>query len=398
MPVGIPDKDEYGYLKKLPRGRLLTYVVQQHDAKRAGRHHDVRLGDRSLSSFAVRKGVPVPGKQHLAIQQPLHERSYVDFEGTIPSGYGAGTVKIADRGQVIVTKAGPDSVSFTTAHKKQPEDLRLVRIKDRNFLLRNTTPTERFGPGKPKMRESTWEREKGRLERYVAQPKIDGALVNTRIGKAGELSVQSHRMSKSGQPIMHTQRVLGPRPVHAKLPEGTVIQGEAYAVKKRKALGPQETSSLLNRSVVNSLRKQREEKIQMRIAPLSVNGSPTAVSKPPRLPKQFSPLPTAKTPKKIERLYRRSQGGRLTNEGIVLYPKSGGTPVKVKNWQEEDVYVREIGPRSIGYSLTSSGPVTGRMTAKMPDEYKGRIARVRYARKKKDRLQQPSLIAIHESR
>ena len=92
---GIKDRLDKGDLSLLPVGEEIRLVRQLHDAKRAGRHEDFRVGTPSgLYSWAVPKGMPeVEGEKRLAVMQPIHSWGYKDFEGRLGHGYGEGTVR-----------------------------------------------------------------------------------------------------------------------------------------------------------------------------------------------------------------------------------------------------------------------------------------------------------------
>ncbi|MEM4217005.1 MAG: DNA polymerase ligase N-terminal domain-containing protein, partial [Candidatus Methanomethylicaceae archaeon] len=97
----------------LREGLMPDFVVHEHKARKL--HWDLRLElDGVLASWAVPKEPPnKAGVRRLAIRVEDHPIEYKDFEGVIPEGnYGAGTVKIWDRGGYSIIERAPTKLEI----------------------------------------------------------------------------------------------------------------------------------------------------------------------------------------------------------------------------------------------------------------------------------------------
>ena len=76
------------------------FVIQEHNAKHAGLHHDFRLEENGvLRSWVIRNCTPAkPGIRRLAIQVDNHPMEYATFEGELGPMPGEGKVTLYDQG------------------------------------------------------------------------------------------------------------------------------------------------------------------------------------------------------------------------------------------------------------------------------------------------------------
>jgi bifunctional non-homologous end joining protein LigD len=120
-------------------GENKIFVVQEHSARRL--HYDLRLERQGvLKSWAVPKGIPQKtGDKRLAVQTEDHPFEYQKFEGTIPKGqYGAGTVRIWDKGSYELKIWKDDKIEFKLNGEKLHGSYALVRLKkatEKDWLL-----------------------------------------------------------------------------------------------------------------------------------------------------------------------------------------------------------------------------------------------------------------------
>jgi len=117
------------------------FVVQEHHATHL--HWDFRLEmDGVLKSWAVPKEPPTrTGVRRLAVQVEDHDLDYIDFEDVIPEGeYGAGTVRIWDRGTYTMESRKPEKMVFTLSGEKMRGRYVLLHFTEKaeNWLLFKT--------------------------------------------------------------------------------------------------------------------------------------------------------------------------------------------------------------------------------------------------------------------
>ena len=126
-----------------PESELRRFVVQEHHARRL--HWDLRLEhDGVLASWAVPRGIPPdPQRNHLAVRTEDHPLEYLEFHGEIPAGqYGAGTMKIWDRGTYEEHKFRDDEVMVTFHGERVRGRYVLFRTKGDDWMIHRMDPPE----------------------------------------------------------------------------------------------------------------------------------------------------------------------------------------------------------------------------------------------------------------
>ena len=126
------------------------YSIQEHHASRL--HWDLRLEkDGVLLSWALPKEPPrEPGIRRLAVRTEDHPRDYAFFEGEIPAGeYGAGTVRVWDRGQHRFLEFQPgEEIIFEIEGEKLRGIYCLIRMKksekDWLFFKKSSAAGDKF--------------------------------------------------------------------------------------------------------------------------------------------------------------------------------------------------------------------------------------------------------------
>lgn len=134
---------------------IWTLAVQEHHARKAGKHWDLRLVDPHTGhahSWAIPKmRFPDPGgRPLLAMQTPTHSAHYALNFGSkgpkeIGEGYGKGTVEIRHKEPVRILQSSTDKIKFERRVDGSPEQYVLFRTKDNSWMLRNTQESEKKG-------------------------------------------------------------------------------------------------------------------------------------------------------------------------------------------------------------------------------------------------------------
>jgi hypothetical protein len=444
---GIPNKEALHPLPSIKSPITWEYGLHEHHARKRGLHYDLRLGDPKTGhahSWALNKELPDPGKQMWAIQQPTHTTKYMDFEGDIPSGYGAGKVVLKDRAKTEITKAEPGYVSFNIYRSTGPEEYSLRHMGGKVWRLSNKTINKTKHPTLPDYKPAYKEVSVDKIPlddmNQIMSAKIDDAHNLFYFPAPNEqIRVLSYRPSKRSPTglIEHTHKV--ERLFGKKTPKslaGTIVRGGLYAMhpSNDRATEAHILGGMLNSDVWKSREKQKEHGSLIPVLYDVVSYKNKNLENAPYNEKlkvlreiqkeipEFELPKMAFTPDEKKELLQQIRSGRLahTKEGVVLWNATNkATPaIKAKFRNDHDVYIRGFFPgegrlvdNGVGgflYSHDRSGPLIGRVGTglsdaqrkdmyKNPEKYIGIVAKVEAQGKfeKTKSLRAPSFIAFH---
>lgn len=234
--MGFENRKEQVFDEKLTPIRtkeepiVSLFTVQKHNAKRSGLHYDHRIvvGDRAIS-FVNKTGLPKKSNEKkLAIRTPDHKADYALWEGTIPSGYGAGEVKLVDKESAVIKIPSKDKI-----------DLRIYKGPNKgNYVFKQTIDPSKWIIIRRKLMEDFFAK---RMKfsgdfpeiiwtdpRYIAEEKKNGSMVWGLLTKKG-ISLVSRRKSVTGD-LLHKEDFV-PHLRDIPIPKeliGTKFAGELY--------------------------------------------------------------------------------------------------------------------------------------------------------------------------
>lgn len=385
MDLGFKPKN-YGHVEELPIDAVSTLVRQLHDARKAGKHTDLRIGGSSgLYSWALRKDLPTePGDKHLAIQTPMHSWDYsTKFEGDIPEGeYGAGHVSLEEVSPVVVLKADPKHLVFTRGTSKNSPIYNMVQTRSGSWLVsikEEGQPTKVLHYKKSHFQSMPLDEVADLIDQGARiRPKIDGASSLIYLGDKG-IDVYGTRVGANGLRPRYTDIAGGLRnfPVPKEL-QGKLLRGEIYGVDSHgKPIHPTELTGILNSTLANAIDKKQKGGIRLLIAALAENkdgvddyytGADDIVAKLNHPAIHGLPPVTGEAAK---RLVEKIRAGKfpLTREGVVVSMPNGQMR-KSKAIDDYDVIIRDIFKAD-----TNRGDMAGGFTYSYPgsDKIIGRV-------------------------
>lgn len=205
----VGDKPEVGAVE-LRRPVQSVYTLQSHQAKKAGRHYDLRIGFKDKAwSWAMRK-FPISRKRKmaLAVLQPPHSLEYMKWQGIIPEGYGAGKVKLRDARLIDITRWGNKQKTFRVLDGPYKGHYNLIRWRGKRWLLTRREdfrkPIEKqYHPHRLRL---PIKKEHWTDTRHILQPKVDGARYLLYVSPKENRLLSRHRHEGGKHRGKHVER------------------------------------------------------------------------------------------------------------------------------------------------------------------------------------------------
>lgn len=386
MIPGLPDLRNYGNLSLLKPQQKYILLRQLHDAVRAGRHTDVRIGAPQLGlfSWAAPKDLPTGPQKRLLIAQPLHTYDYKNFEGPITSKYGMGTVKKLEQSPIIILQNTGDKIKFTRADKRNAPIYTMVKTQNNNWIT--SVQTDQNVPpviksySKQHFKSISLEEAADMLDRGAkAYPKIDGTGATGIVRRHG-IDVYGIRKDKDGNLIRYTDHIGGLR--NMDIPKqlvGKTFRAQVSGTQNNKPIQPNTLAGLLNATLQHNIEARKKKNISLYLTVLAMLGQKDNYDKGPvnqlvrRLKSQkVRGLPQISTKEELARQLALMRQGKhpLTQQGVVVQAP-GNRPMKAKLLKDYDVQIKDIFPAQV----TTSTPRAGGFTYTLPGQDKelGRV-------------------------
>ena len=432
------------------QGRL---VIQKHRAKRRGLHYDIRLdiGKPTVLSFVMNKPtLPEPKKSVNVVQTPNHPKYWMDFQGEIAQGYGAGTVeKILDR-PIDVLQVRPDKIKFNIYDGRKQYNYALILLSDdqdgKIWKLINYTPTSKDNIPQFKRKYKDISKRDKVLKKLLADKvlmsaKIDGAHSIIWFPKAGAIPrVFSYRKSKTSPTGLLEYSWKIPDIDQLRVPKGmggSIMRGEIFAVDRKtgKALPTNKLGRILNSNVWKSRDLLRRMNADLKVALFDIEKYKgkdfwqkpyeeklkilSKIVNRMKRPDKITIPPLELNPSNFEKFLEDIRSGKIkeTQEGAVIWHLLEPKIFKYKFAKDYDVYIRKFFEgqgkfegRGVGgfyYSWTPRGKIVGKVGSgfsdalridmyKHPDRYLGKVAVVKAQEKlPSGALRAPVFIRLH---
>lgn len=406
---GIRHKENISIPSHIDKPILTNYVIQEHDALKAGKHFDLRIKDPIQGialSWTLRNLPKESGEKRLAIAQAVHTPEYMAFSGTISEGtYGAGKVSIKEKGDLEILESNPDKINFAIYKGKEEELYSLIKTQGNKWLLLNRTLTREKNKDIPdnklKFENIDWKDFDYKNNDQLLQTKIDGASALIILKENQPIQITSWKpvKTKSGFMAYHSKfKNFFPIKTPAKL-KNTILRGEvAFKDKDNRIIPVEQTAGILNSSIL----KARDTIEKKNLTPsiylwdIEQHTGKDMAETPYKIKfdlikeiakeiPQFSIPDTAETADEKLRLVKDIEGGtnKLTREGAVIrelnQPEKKIKRSKIKATEDRlivDIEESKINPASAGafwYANSKDAKPLGKVTIAKPEIKKDAI-------------------------